>query len=339
MARVRGVIRRHAVAFAALFLVLAGSTYAVGHGEPGPTTPKYKIFACISPGSGTMRLTTDHRPCPAGQTKISWNARGKKGERGRTGAAGKAGARGATGPAGTGGLKGDKGDTGSGGTGPAGPKGDKGETGSGGTGPDGPAGPQGPQGPSGPTGPSGPPGPLGPIGPAGPDGPAGPPGAGPTLLSGGPATLTTIAGGLAGTVNLLPLSGQLLSANAAADPPTSAVELAATQVLPRATTLTAVRARFVNTAALTLIGTTVSLTAQLYLSSGSGAPTPVPGALCTVSLVGIISIGDITDCAATGLSIPMTAGSSGYVKVSATAAGLSLITSVPVQIAVGLAAS
>jgi len=211
-------------------------------------------------------------------------------------------------------------------TGPAGPTGATGATGA--TGPQGPGGPQGETGETGETGPQG----L--------TGPAGPAGGDTMLLSGGPAVLTTVLGGLVGTVNLLPLSGQLTSENSSPNTPVDdTARWKVTQVVPRATTLTRMAGWFVLRNAMTLIGTTVTVEAQLYLApSASDTPTAVPGATCTAApaLTGILAVGTTMSCNVTGLSIPVTAESTGYIKVRATAAGLSLVNTVSLNTAVSM---
>ena len=223
--------------------------------------------------------------------------------------------------------------------GPAGPAGADGKTGADGapgpagpTGAPGPAGPTGAPGPAGPTGAPGPAGPTGETGPAGPTGAPGSAGGGAILAASGgaPVSVTTIAGGLTGLGALLPLSGT--GSQQSATVLSGALDTATTgnvvQVFPRDGTVTSISARFSTTVALALVGSTGTLTAQLYTSSsGDNTLTPVPGAICTMApaLTGIIAIGTLSSCITTGLSIPVTGQTSGVLVVSATAAGLSLV--------------
>jgi hypothetical protein len=165
------VLRRHTIAFVALFLLLGGSAYAVAD-QVGSARPK-RIYACVAGDFHTLNLTTAGRRCPNGQTKISWNAAGRRGVAGLRGATGRTGARGATGRAGQTGAAGPQGDVGvPGATGPPGAAGAKGDTGAAGpVGPAGAPGDTGSAGPAGDTGAAGPPGPPGPTGPTGPTGP------------------------------------------------------------------------------------------------------------------------------------------------------------------------
>lgn len=160
MSQVLPVVRRHAVAFAALFLLLGGTAFAVT-GRPASPSSSRTMSACVTSAHRTLNLITAGRACPEGQQRVSWDV---KGPRGLHGAAGTTGGRGTTGTAGP-----------TGDTGQAGPQGDAGARGlPGETGPAGHAGSDGAKGDTGATGPAGPAGTTGPAGSAGPTGPAGP---------------------------------------------------------------------------------------------------------------------------------------------------------------------
>lgn len=164
MSQVLSLVRRHAVAFAALFLLLGGTAYAVT-GRPAssssPSSSSRTMSACVTSAHRTLNLIAAERACPEGQQRVSWNV---KGPRGLRGAAGTLGGRGATGPAGP------KGDAGQ-----AGPQGDAGARGlTGETGGAGAAGAKGDTGATGAPGAAGAPGSTGPAGSPGPTGPAGP---------------------------------------------------------------------------------------------------------------------------------------------------------------------
>jgi hypothetical protein len=137
------LLRRHVLAFAALFLLLGGTAVALTQQAATSSSGK-KIYACVTERYKTLNLTTARGKCPHGQAKISWNAAGKRGARGPAGKRGASGATGAVGPKGA-----------DGGTGPAGAAGL--------VGPAGPAGPAGDAGPEGPEGVPGPPGPASPT--------------------------------------------------------------------------------------------------------------------------------------------------------------------------------
>jgi opacity protein-like surface antigen len=72
------LLRRHAVAFAALFLLLGSAAYAAAVQVTTRPAPK-KIYACVAGDYHTLNLTTATRTCPRGQHKISWNAAGRHG--------------------------------------------------------------------------------------------------------------------------------------------------------------------------------------------------------------------------------------------------------------------
>lgn len=142
--------------------------------------------------------------------------------------------------------------------------------------------------------------------------------------------MTTIIGGLAGIPVLLPLSGsdsqQASSVLGASIDTTNTGDVV--QLFPRDGTITSISARFSTTVALNLVGTTGTITAQLYTSSdGENTLTPVPGAVCSMDppLTGVLAIGTLSSCSATGLSIPVTSDTSGVLVVSATATGVGLV--------------
>ena len=101
--------------------------------------------------------------------------------------------------------------------------------------------------------------------------------------------------------------------------------------MPRAGTITSLSAYFSTTAALSLLGSTITIRAQLYVSNTpNNVFTPIPGAVVNLSptLSGTISIGTISSGITTGLSIPVTAGSRLLMVYSAQASGLSLVNTV-----------
>ena len=237
-------------------------------------------------------------------------------------------------------------------TGPMGPQGPKGCPGDDGpTGPTGPIGPTGANGVTGPTGPTGADGATGPTGPAGADGATGP--VGPTgvagtgaiipFASGLPVALTTIAGGLAGlpafvgfgssAQGLTVLGSSINITNAAGTLSNFAFQV------PRAGTITSFSAFFSTTAALSLVGSTVAVNAQIYQSTTpNNVFSPIPGTLInlTPSLTGIISIGTLLNGSLTGLNIPVTAGTRLMLVFSASASGLTLVNTVVGYASAGL---
>ncbi|MCW5833088.1 MAG: hypothetical protein KIS78_11860, partial [Labilithrix sp.] len=214
-------------------------------------------------------------------------------------------------------------------TGPTGPAGDPGATG-----PTGPAGDPGATGPTGPTGPAGDPGATGPTGPTGATGPAGG-GAVIPFASGLPVALTTIAGGLAGTPAFIGFGSSApgLTILGATIDLSGGPGILLNQAfsMPVDGTITSLASYFSTTAALSLVGSTVTVRAQLYSSvTPDNTFAPIPGAEVTLAppLTGIVSLGTISSGETTGLSIPVTGGTRLLWVVSATADGLSLVNAV-----------
>lgn len=99
--------------------------------------------------------------------------------------------------------------------------------------------------------------------------------------------------------------------------------------MPRDGTITDIAAFFSVTIGVTLLDTTVTITAQLYSApEGSNTFTPVPGATVTLApaLTGLINLGDTASGITTGLNIPVSAGTRLLMGFSTTATGLTLIT-------------
>jgi BclB C-terminal domain-containing protein len=291
-------------------------------------------------------------------------AKGDKGDPGAVGANGATGATGAAGAKGDRGLQGVQGEVGApgatgatGATGPAGPagaagtQGPPGPAGADGTqGPPGPAGADGTQGPAGPAGADGAPGPEGPEGPAGPAGPAGTdgaPGSGAILSAstGQPAIATTVAGGLADTLAALPPSGYggqtevTVSGGAIDFGPTSADP---GQVMPRGGTITSVAGQLELSLAMTLVGSTVTPTIQVWRSTAPGGTyAPIPGAVVTLApaLTGVLVAGTPASGITTGLSIPVEAGDRLLLTFGITSTGVSLVNTVAGRVTTSLAIS
>jgi len=83
--------------------------------------------------------------------------------------------------------------------------------------------------------------------------------------------------------------------------------------------------------ALSLVGSTVTITAQLYESATpDNTFTPIAGTLVTLAppLTGVLAIGTISSGIVTGLSIPVTAETRLLMVYSITAAGVTLINTV-----------
>ncbi|MEK4730478.1 exosporium glycoprotein BclB-related protein [Paenibacillus sp. SEL3] len=286
---------------------------------------------------------------------------------GETYLSGEPGAQGPPGPPGVPGPPGPPGPVGPGGApGPAGGPGPQGAPGpigaAGPVGLDGPAGPVGAAGPAGPIGAAGPEGPAGPVGATGATGPDGLPGAvgavGPAgatgvtgvtgitgatgsgaiipFASGGPATLTTVLGGLVGTTSLIGFGSSATGIGLVGD----TIDLTGTLVgplinfafsVPRDGVITSIAGYFSTTAALTLLASSVSITAQLFSSpTPNNSFTAIPGAtvILTPPLTDIVALGTISSGITTELAIPVTAQTRLLMVFSATATGASLLNTV-----------
>ena len=250
---------------------------------------------------------------------------GPTGPTGPAGAIGPPGAPGIPGPIGPPGLPGTPG--------PMGPPGPAGLPGT-----PGPMGPPGLTGTPGPMGPPGPPGLAGAAGATGATGATGPAGSGTiiSLASGSDYAATTIAGGLSGTGVLLGFGNgaQTISAIGSSIDLTGGPGVVQNFAfsMPRDGTITSISVYFSSTVAQSLVGTTVTLTGQLYESTiPNNTFTPIPGAIVTLApaMTGVLAIGTISNGIATGLSIPVMAQTRLLFVGSASAAGLSLIDSMP----------
>jgi BclB C-terminal domain-containing protein len=110
--------------------------------------------------------------------------------------------------------------------------------------------------------------------------------------------------------------------------------------MPRDGTITSLSAYFSVAGALTLIGSTITVTAQLYSSATpSNTFTAVPGATVTLapSLTGLVTLGAVLSGITTGLSIPVTAGTRLLlVFTPAVTAGLDIATAITGTASAGL---
>jgi BclB C-terminal domain-containing protein len=100
--------------------------------------------------------------------------------------------------------------------------------------------------------------------------------------------------------------------------------------MPRAGIMDSIAAHFSTTAALSLVGSSVTLTAQLYSATPpSNIFTPVAGASVNLSpqLTGMLNVGAVSSGLITGLNIPVAAGTRLILVFSAAVtAGLDIAT-------------
>ena len=109
--------------------------------------------------------------------------------------------------------------------------------------------------------------------------------------------------------------------------------------VPRDGIITSFSAFFSTTVGLSLIGSTVTIRAQIYQSATpNNVFSPIAGTQInlTPSLSGIISIGTLLNGALTGLNIPVTAQTRLMLVFSATASGVTLLNTVAGYASAGL---
>ncbi|WP_025680505.1 exosporium glycoprotein BclB-related protein, partial [Paenibacillus massiliensis] len=273
-------------------------------------------------------------------------ATGETGVTGVTGATGETGVTGVTGATGETGVTGATGATGE--TGVTGVTGATGETGvTGVTGATGETGVTGVTGATGETGVTGVTGATGETGATGATGATGGGGSITPFASGGTIVMTTILGGLVGTTSLVGFGSSATGITLGLG---DTIDLTGDVLgplinfafsAPRAGTITSISAFFSNTIALNVLGTSFTITAQLYQSAapGSNIFNPVAGALVDMALPGTIALGGTTSGITTGLNIPVTAQGRLLLVFSATATGLNLINTITGYASAGVAIS
>ena len=315
---------------------VTGATGATGlPGATGVTGPTGSTGATGVTGAIGLPGTTGVTG-PTGSTGATGET-GAAGLPGSTGATGAIGSTGATGETGAAGLPGATGVTGA--TGSTGATGVTGATGStGATGETGAIGLTGATGVTGATGLPGATGVTGATGLAGVTGATGAAGSGAIIpyASGLPAALTTVLGGLLNTSSLVgfgssstgvSVTGGIIDLTGAAG---TLLNFAFSA--PRAGTITSLAAYFSTTAGLSLVGSTVTITAQLFRSTTpNNTFAAVPGAVVTLAppLTGVLALGTISSGLTTGLSIPVTAGDRLLMVFSASVtAGIDVATTV-----------
>jgi hypothetical protein len=152
-------------------------------------------------------------------------------------------------------------------------------------------------------------------------------------------------GGFAATPGFLPLDGVTSDTGTSSvsssfpDPYKFNAQFPA-QVVPKAMTFTGASLQATTTTLLTLIDSTLNVNAELYVATpGSTTYTAAPGLICTSSgLTGTESVGTTVFGSCTG-SVAVASGDSVVVVVYATATGLSLVSTLPVDVQVGLIGS
>ena len=158
--------------------------------------------------------------------------------------------------------------------------------------------------------------------------------------SGTPAVMTTVLGGLlnAGTVLGFGISSGGVTALGGAIDATNLTNMAFS--VPRDGVITSLSGNFSTTAALALVGSTITITGQLYSApAGSNIFIAVPGATVTMApaFTGILAIGTSSSGTTTGLSIPVVAGTRLLLVFSANVtAGLDVATAIVGYVSAGV---
>ena len=146
--------------------------------------------------------------------------------------------------------------------------------------------------------------------------------------------MTTVLGGLAGTAGLVGFGS---SASNVTLQPGPAIDLTGTIFgpildfafsVPVDGTITSISAFYSETIGINLLGTTITITAQLYSApANSNSFTPVPGASVTLvpPLTGIVPLGFISNGINSPIAIPVTATTRLMMVFSASATGTSIL--------------
>ena len=155
--------------------------------------------------------------------------------------------------------------------------------------------------------------------------------------------LTSIAGGIAGTPAFIGFgtSAEGLTVLGATIDLTGGPGIAINEAFsaPRDGTITSMAAYFSTTVALALVGTTITITAQLYESTTpDNTFSPVAGTAVSLApaLTGVLGSGTMSNGIVTGLNIPVTAESRYLMVFSIAATGVSLINTVAGYASAGL---
>jgi len=192
-------------------------------------------------------------------------------------------------------------------------------------------------GPCGPEGKRGPKGLTGPEGKEGLNGIQGPKGNGSIIAfsSGLPISVTTVDIGLTGIIALIGFgsSGSTLTTLSGnidiTGGPSELLNFAFS--VPRDGTITSISAYFSTVDALSLVGSEITIKAQLYSSNvPNNIFLPIPGSIVTLApvLTGVVPVGDVSNGITSNISIPITVGTRLLLVFSTTATGESLINTV-----------
>ena len=145
-----------------------------------------------------------------------------------------------------------------------------------------------------------------------------------------PVVLTSIAGGIIGTTSLIGFGTAIPGITVLG----TSIDLTgiATEAfsVPRAGNITAISATFTTLAALSLVGTTATINAQIYRAPADSNIFTATGATVnlTPSLTGALAIGTISSGSANVLPVQVAQGDRLLMVFSVTATGLTLVQTV-----------
>ena len=147
--------------------------------------------------------------------------------------------------------------------------------------------------------------------------------------SGTPVVVTTIAGGLLGTTSIVGFGSSATGVSVIGGVINTSLLSNHAFSVPRAGAITSLAANFSTSVVLSLVGSTVTVTAQLYkAAAGSNSFSPISGASVNFTLTGVLTIGTVYNGVTPALNIPVSAGERFLLVYSATATGLSLVNAV-----------
>jgi BclB C-terminal domain-containing protein len=131
------------------------------------------------------------------------------------------------------------------------------------------------------------------------------------FASGTPVVMTTTVGGLFNTVSTVSFGNSITGVPLLGGGAIIQNFANAAFMMPRDGTITGVSGYFSSTVGLALVGSTVTVSAQVYCSTTlDNSFVAVSGALVVLSppMTGVLAVGSISKGTTTGLSIPVTAG-------------------------------
>jgi BclB C-terminal domain-containing protein len=152
-----------------------------------------------------------------------------------------------------------------------------------------------------------------------------------------PAILTTVAGGLIGTTSLVGFGTSVPGVTLLGTNIDLSTVVSEAFVVPRPGNITAISASFSVLAALAILGTTITVNAQIYRApAGSTLFTPTGVSVNLSPLTGPLTVGQTVFGSASVPPVPVAVGDKLLMVFSATAAGITLVNSVTGSASAGI---